>query len=134
MGLPSKTSESLQGSRPEGQFPGAQNNCGLYGANNKACSSRSMHICSRHMQMHAQPSPSQATSLSTNTALPTLAHPAPAQVNYKNVMKQYSLGPNGGILTSCNLFATRFDQVGAVPPAFSETWGFLAAPFESRKS
>ena len=36
----------------------------------------------------------------------------PLQVNYKNVMKQYSLGPNGGILTSLNLFATRFDQVG----------------------
>ncbi|DBA92666.1 hypothetical protein WJX77_006128 [Trebouxia sp. C0004] len=32
-------------------------------------------------------------------------------VNYKNVMKQYGLGPNGGILTSLNLFATRFDQV-----------------------
>lgn len=26
-------------------------------------------------------------------------------------MKQYGLGPNGGILTSLNLFATRFDQV-----------------------
>lgn len=34
-----------------------------------------------------------------------------SQVNYKNVMKQYNLGPNGGILTSLNLFATRFDQV-----------------------
>ena len=34
-----------------------------------------------------------------------------AQVNYKNVMKQYGLGPNGGILTSLNLFATKFDQV-----------------------
>lgn len=33
------------------------------------------------------------------------------QVNYKNVMKQYGLGPNGGILTASNLFATRFDQV-----------------------
>ena len=32
-------------------------------------------------------------------------------MNYKNVMKQYNLGPNGGILTSLNLFATRFDQV-----------------------
>uniref|UniRef100_A0A8D0D6L0 GPN-loop GTPase n=1 Tax=Sander lucioperca TaxID=283035 RepID=A0A8D0D6L0_SANLU len=32
-------------------------------------------------------------------------------VNYKEVMKQYSLGPNGGIVTSLNLFATRFDQV-----------------------
>ncbi|GAX75284.1 hypothetical protein CEUSTIGMA_g2729.t1 [Chlamydomonas eustigma] len=32
-------------------------------------------------------------------------------VKYKNVMKEYNLGPNGGILTSCNMFATRFDQV-----------------------
>ena len=32
-------------------------------------------------------------------------------VNYKQVMQQYSLGPNGAILTSLNLFATRFDQV-----------------------
>jgi GPN-loop GTPase len=32
-------------------------------------------------------------------------------VNYKEVMHQYGLGPNGGILTSLNLFATRFDQV-----------------------
>lgn len=32
-------------------------------------------------------------------------------INYREVMKQYGLGPNGGILTSLNLFATRFDQV-----------------------
>lgn len=32
-------------------------------------------------------------------------------VNYKEVMRQYGLGPNGGILTSLNLFATRLDQV-----------------------
>jgi GPN-loop GTPase len=32
-------------------------------------------------------------------------------VNYKQVMEQYGLGPNGGILTSLNLFSTRFDQV-----------------------
>ena len=32
-------------------------------------------------------------------------------INYKNVMKQYKLGPNGGILTSLNLFSTKFDQV-----------------------
>ena len=32
-------------------------------------------------------------------------------VNYKEVMAQYGLGPNGAILTSLNLFATRFDQV-----------------------
>eukprot|EP00735_Rhodelphis_limneticus_P001581 TRINITY_DN12225_c0_g1::TRINITY_DN12225_c0_g1_i1::g.13004::m.13004 TRINITY_DN12225_c0_g1::TRINITY_DN12225_c0_g1_i1::g.13004 ORF type:complete len:392 (+),score=73.87,sp/Q54C25/GPN1_DICDI/61.09/2e-135,ATP_bind_1/PF03029.12/3.1e-85,AAA_10/PF12846.2/5.6e-07,GTP_EFTU/PF00009.22/1.7e-06,AAA_17/PF13207.1/0.00013,AAA_17/PF13207.1/17,AAA_16/PF13191.1/4.6e-05,AAA_16/PF13191.1/1.3e+03,MMR_HSR1/PF01926.18/3.1e-05,AAA_18/PF13238.1/0.0083,AAA_18/PF13238.1/1.5e+03,AAA_18/PF13238.1/40,FeoB_N/PF02421.13/15,FeoB len=32
-------------------------------------------------------------------------------VKYKEVMKHYNLGPNGGIMTSLNLFATRFDQV-----------------------
>ncbi|KAF2722699.1 hypothetical protein K431DRAFT_283840 [Polychaeton citri CBS 116435] len=32
-------------------------------------------------------------------------------VNYKEVMKQYNLGPNGGILTSLNLFSTKIDQV-----------------------
>lgn len=32
-------------------------------------------------------------------------------VNYKEVMTQYGLGPNGGILTALNLFATKFDQV-----------------------
>lgn len=26
-------------------------------------------------------------------------------------MKQYGLGPNGGIVTSLNLFSTKFDQV-----------------------
>ncbi|KAJ9103217.1 hypothetical protein QFC21_002640 [Naganishia friedmannii] len=32
-------------------------------------------------------------------------------VDYKEVMKQYKLGPNGGILTALNLFTTKFDQV-----------------------
>jgi GTPase SAR1 family protein len=32
-------------------------------------------------------------------------------VNYKQVMKQYSLGPNGAIVTSLNLFSTTFDQL-----------------------
>lgn len=49
-------------------------------------------------------------------------------VNYKELMKQYSLGPNGGILTALNLFATRFEQVlsliekrcdGPTPPKYA---------------
>lgn len=32
-------------------------------------------------------------------------------IDYKEVMKQYKLGPNGGILTALNLFSTRFEQV-----------------------
>lgn len=36
-------------------------------------------------------------------------------VNYGEVMKQYGLGPNGAIMTSLNLFATKFDQVRRRP-------------------
>lgn len=32
-------------------------------------------------------------------------------VRYKEVMKQYNIQANGAILTSFNLFATKFDQV-----------------------
>lgn len=32
-------------------------------------------------------------------------------VEYKKVMKDYGLGPNGAIMTGLNLFATKFDQV-----------------------
>ncbi|EPZ35114.1 ATP binding domain-containing protein [Rozella allomycis CSF55] len=32
-------------------------------------------------------------------------------INYKQVMKDYTLGPNGAILTSLNLFTAKFDKV-----------------------
>lgn len=32
-------------------------------------------------------------------------------MKYKEVMKQYKLGPNGGIVTALNLFCTKFDKV-----------------------
>ncbi|XP_031503664.1 GPN-loop GTPase QQT2 [Nymphaea colorata] len=35
-------------------------------------------------------------------------------VKYKEVMKEFNLGPNGGILTSLNLFSTKFDEVISV--------------------
>lgn len=35
-------------------------------------------------------------------------------VNYKEVMKQYKLGPNGGIVTALNLFSTKFSDVIAL--------------------
>ncbi|XP_014255556.1 GPN-loop GTPase 1 [Cimex lectularius] len=35
-------------------------------------------------------------------------------VNYKEVMKQYGLGPNGAIVTSLNLFSTKFNQLLAL--------------------
>lgn len=35
-------------------------------------------------------------------------------LDYKEVMREYNLGPNGGILTSLNIFATKIDQVMAI--------------------
>lgn len=35
-------------------------------------------------------------------------------INYKRVMKEYELGPNGAIITSLNLFATKFDQLATL--------------------
>ncbi|TGZ85493.1 hypothetical protein EX30DRAFT_357261 [Ascodesmis nigricans] len=35
-------------------------------------------------------------------------------VNYRQVMSSYNLGPNGGIMTSLNLFATKIDQVVSI--------------------
>lgn len=32
-------------------------------------------------------------------------------INYKRVMKEYELGPNGAIITSLNLFTTKFNQL-----------------------
>lgn len=53
--------------------------------------------------------------LNLDPAVLTLPYPANVDIrdtiNYKQVMKQYNLGPNGGILTSLNLFTTKFDQV-----------------------
>lgn len=34
-----------------------------------------------------------------------------SSIDYKEVMKQYGLGPNGAIVTALNLFATQFDTV-----------------------
>src|SRR5579859_3849066 len=57
-------------------------------------------------------------------------------INYKEVMKQYGLGPNGAITTCLNLFATKVDQILGIiekrapsheytPPPLS----FMAVPF-----
>jgi GTPase SAR1 family protein len=63
--------------------------------------------------LHAQSTPPYVVNLDP------AVHKVPFQanidirdsVNYKEVMRQYKLGPNGGILTSLNLFATKVDQV-----------------------
>lgn len=48
-------------------------------------------------------------------AVNTLPYPANIDirdtVKYKEVMREYGLGPNGAILTCLNLMCTRFEQV-----------------------
>ena len=41
-------------------------------------------------------------------------------VDYTKIMKEYNLGPNGAIITSLNLFATRFEQVKNIVSNFSK--------------
>nr|XP_045005593.1 GPN-loop GTPase 1 isoform X1 [Jaculus jaculus] len=66
--------------------------------------------------LHSQGSPPYVINL--DPAVHEVPFPANIDirdtVKYKEVMKQsvrYGLGPNGGIVTSLNLFTTRFDQV-----------------------
>ncbi|KAI0052812.1 XPA-binding protein 1 [Auriscalpium vulgare] len=46
-------------------------------------------------------------------------------VDYHEVMKQYNLGPNGGILTALNLFTTKFDQVLELVEKRAETVDYV---------
>jgi GTPase SAR1 family protein len=78
-----------------------------------------------HLYTHADPTSASPSVPSSTAAPPYILNLDPAvhhvpftpnidirdSVNYKEVMKQFNLGPNGGILTSLNLFSTKIDQV-----------------------
>ncbi|KAL1599797.1 hypothetical protein SLS60_007602 [Paraconiothyrium brasiliense] len=78
-----------------------------------------------HLYTHADPTQNEPSDSMTKAAPPYILNLDPAvhyvpftpnidirdSVNYKEVMKQFNLGPNGGILTSLNLFSTKIDQV-----------------------
>lgn len=46
-------------------------------------------------------------------------------VDYKQVMQQYGLGPNGAILTCLNLFTTKWDQVLALLESKEDTFDLV---------
>jgi GTPase SAR1 family protein len=48
-------------------------------------------------------------------------------VDYKEVMKQYALGPNGAIMTSLNLFTTKIDEVVHLLEKRSDQLDFIFA-------
>jgi GTPase SAR1 family protein len=78
-----------------------------------------------HLYTHPDPTQSEPSVSKTSPTPPYIINLDPAvhhvpftpnidirdSVNYKEVMKQFNLGPNGGILTSLNLFSTKIDQV-----------------------
>ncbi|KAL7772045.1 hypothetical protein CFE70_001998 [Pyrenophora teres f. teres 0-1] len=78
-----------------------------------------------HLYTHPDPTQSEPSVSKTSPSPPYIINLDPAvhhvpftpnidirdSVNYKEVMKQFNLGPNGGILTSLNLFSTKIDQV-----------------------
>ncbi|KAF2189422.1 hypothetical protein K469DRAFT_700604 [Zopfia rhizophila CBS 207.26] len=78
-----------------------------------------------HLYTHPDPTESTPSIPKSPTAPPYILNLDPAvhhvpftpnidirdSVNYKEVMKQFNLGPNGSILTSLNLFSTKIDQV-----------------------
>jgi GTPase SAR1 family protein len=78
-----------------------------------------------HLYTHPDPTSSTPSVSKTPAAPPYILNLDPAvhhipftpnidirdSVNYKEVMKQFNLGPNGGILTALNLFSTKIDQV-----------------------
>ncbi|EYC25863.1 hypothetical protein Y032_0011g1431 [Ancylostoma ceylanicum] len=63
--------------------------------------------------LHARKTPPYVINLDPATA--NVPYPVNIDirdtVKYKQVMKDYGLGPNGAIITSLNLMCTRFDQV-----------------------
>ncbi|KZT41850.1 XPA-binding protein 1 [Sistotremastrum suecicum HHB10207 ss-3] len=65
--------------------------------------------------LHSQTPPSPPYILNLDPAVSHLPFDANIDIrdtiDYKQVMKQYHLGPNGGILTALNLFTTKFEQV-----------------------
>ncbi|KAL2928242.1 GPN-loop GTPase QQT2 [Bienertia sinuspersici] len=72
----------------------------------------------RQLVCHTQASKLRGYVINLDPAVMTLPFGANIDirdtVKYKEVMKQFNLGPNGGILTSLNLFATKFDEVISV--------------------
>jgi GTPase SAR1 family protein len=78
-----------------------------------------------HLYTHPDPTQSEPSVAKESPTPPYIINLDPAvhhvpftpnidirdSVNYKEVMKQFNLGPNGGILTSLNLFSTKIDQV-----------------------
>lgn len=67
------------------------------------------------LYLHLQSKSKRVYSMNLDPAVKRVPYPINIDirdtVDYKKVMKDFNLGPNGAMITSLNLFATKFDQV-----------------------
>lgn len=67
------------------------------------------------LYLHLQSKGKRVYSINLDPAVKKVPYPTNIDirdtVDYKQVMKEFALGPNGAMITSLNLFATKFDQV-----------------------
>jgi GPN-loop GTPase len=67
------------------------------------------------LYLHLQAMEKRVYSMNLDPAVKRVPYPVNIDirdtVDYKKVMKDFGLGPNGAMITSLNLFATKFDQV-----------------------
>ena len=70
------------------------------------------------LYLHLQSVGKRVYSINLDPAVKKVPYPTNIDirdtVDYKQVMKEFVLGPNGAMITSLNLFATKFDQVVGV--------------------
>ncbi|XP_046855411.1 GPN-loop GTPase 1-like [Xenia sp. Carnegie-2017] len=78
-----------------------------------AGSGKSTFVQRINAHLHARKEPPYVVNL--DPAVYEVSYPTNIDIRdtikYKEVMKQYGMGPNGGIMTSLNMFAIRFGQV-----------------------
>ncbi|KAH9986853.1 XPA-binding protein 1 [Russula vinacea] len=80
-----------------------------------AGSGKSTFVQRLNTHLHSSSPPAPPYILNLDPAVTNLSYEPNIDirdtVDYHQVMKQYNLGPNGGIMTALNLFTTKFDQV-----------------------
>ncbi|KAK5969101.1 GPN-loop GTPase [Trichostrongylus colubriformis] len=109
-GLPTSADASSSSSLPDVSIPPSILVLGMAG------SGKTSFVQRVTAHLHARKTPPYVINLDPATA--NVPYPVNIDirdtVKYKQVMKDYGLGPNGAIITSLNLMCTKFDQVLAM--------------------
>ncbi|CAF1402930.1 unnamed protein product [Rotaria sp. Silwood1] len=105
--LPSTTTTTTTSESTEPKLPVCIIVLGMAG------SGKTTFIQRINAHLHSEQTPPYIVNL--DPAVHELPYPCNVDIrdtiNYKQIMKEYRLGPNGAIVTSLNLFSTTFDQL-----------------------